>query len=105
MITAAANSGDRPTCESAEAVRLESTRHWNQLDSRCEVESMRNSKMTSADMIAIVTTLTSCLEARIERHTAVYEERRPLDVIRLIARQPYGSAPDLFRFADAFVRN
>ena len=31
-----------------------STRHWNQLDSRCEVESMRNSKITSADRIAIV---------------------------------------------------
>src|SRR6266700_6917573 len=82
-----------------------STRHWNQLDSRCEVESMRNSKITSTDTIAIDIDLASSLEAGIKRHTAVHEERRSLDVIRLIARQPYGGAPDLFRFADAFVRN
>src|SRR6266487_5944685 len=66
---------------------------------------MRNSKITSADTIAIVIDLASCLEAGIERHTAVHEERRSLDVIRLIARQPYGGAADLFRFTDAFVRN
>src|SRR6266480_3886074 len=80
-------------------------RHWNQLDSRCEVESMRNSKITSADTIAIVIDLTSSLEAGIKCHTAVHEERRSLNVIRLIAREPNGGAPDLFRFADAFVWN
>src|SRR5207248_6414740 len=74
-------------------------------DSRCEVESMRNSKITRADKIAIVIILTSSLEAGIKRHAAVHEERRSLDVIRLIARQPYGGTPDLFRFTDAFVRN
>src|SRR5947208_15915583 len=66
---------------------------------------MRNSKITSADTIAIVIDLASSLEAGIKRHAAVHEERRSLNVIRLIARQPYGDATDLFRFTDAFVRN
>src|SRR5947208_12174236 len=66
---------------------------------------MRNSKITSADTIAIVIDLASSLEAGIKRHAAVHEERRSLNVIRLIARQPYGDATDFLGFADAFVRN
>ena len=47
----------------------------NQLDSSRVVESKRNSKITSAAKIAIVSILTSSLEAGIKRHTAVNEER------------------------------
>src|SRR6059058_5607601 len=61
--------------------------------------------MTSVSANTVIISLTSSLEAGIKRHTAVHEERRSLDVIRLIARQPYGGAPDFFRFADAFVGN
>ena len=52
-------------------------RHWNQLDSRCEVESMRNSKMTSADKITIVMSLNLQSRSRDKvscrhRRTALY---------------------------------
>ena len=56
-------------------------------------------------MIAIVTILTSSLEAGIKRHTAVDEQRCALDVIGLITRQPNCGAPDFLRFADPLVRN
>src|SRR5438128_11967117 len=66
---------------------------------------MRNSKMTSADRIAIVTGLTSSLEAGIERHAAIDEQRCTLDVVGFIAGEPNGDAPNFFWFADAFVGN
>src|SRR5205823_7449533 len=79
--------------------------HWNQLDSRSEVESMRNSKMTSVSANTVIISLNLPSRSRDKASYRRLEERRSLDVIRLIARQPYGGAPDLFRFTDAFVRN
>src|SRR5207247_11146621 len=66
---------------------------------------MRNSKITSADRITIVTGSASSLEAGIKRHAAIDEERRALYVIRLVASQPNSDAPDFLRLADAFVGN
>src|SRR5438876_5066089 len=75
----------------------------NQLDSSRAMESKRNSKITRADKIAIVTILTSSLEARIKRHAAIDEQRCTLDIIGLVTGQPDGSTANFLRFADSLV--
>jgi len=67
------------------------------------VESKRNSKITRADKIAIVSILTSSLEAGIKRHAAIDEQRCTLDVIGLVARQPDCGTPNFLWFADTLV--
>src|SRR5215470_720921 len=81
------------------------TRRWDQLDSSPAVESNRNSKITRADKIAIVSILTSSLESGIERHAAIDEERRTLNVIGLVARQPDCGSPNFLRLPDSLVRD
>ncbi len=52
----------------------------------------------------LVATLASRLKTGIERHAAVDEDARAVDVVRLIGREPSGNAADVVHFADAFVR-
>src|SRR5262249_30478002 len=77
----------------------------DQFDSWLASESKRNSKITKAAIIAIVTSLTSRLKSAIQRHPAIHEQLCALDVIRLVACQPSRDAPNLFRLADTLVWN
>src|SRR6185295_11349601 len=49
--------------------------------------------------------LAASFKAGIERHSAVHENARAVDIIGVVARQPHNGAANIVRFADTFVGN
>src|SRR5206468_2110970 len=49
--------------------------------------------------------LSACFKSGVERHAAIDENRRTVDVVGIVGSQPHRGAPDVVGFANALVRN